>query len=181
MTESINVTHSFVEEMNDLSQWCQQARAIGENNPHPQKKEKSQPATDLQTADKPTIRYTKEGQRENLLYKEELGFVPMRQDPRYVFYRQDKSKKFDLKNEDVLHCLEKINLLQNLELLQVLWSNKSVEIRSDSEQVAQDFLTYDITIRETKVVFRYNAFRRLRVSIYEVHLNVSEAALEYEM
>ena len=103
----------------------------------------------------------------------------MRQDPRYVFYRQDKSKKFDLKN--VLHCLEKINLLQNLELLQVLWSNKSVEIRSDSEQAAQEFLTYDITIRGTKVVFRCNAFRRLRVSIYGVHLNVSEAALEYEM
>ena len=105
----------------------------------------------------------------------------MSQDPRYVFYRQDKSKKFDIKNEDVLHALEQIQLLENLELLQVSRSNKSVEIRFDSEKAAQDCLTYDITIRGSKVVFRCNAFRRLRVSIHGVHPNFSDAALEYEM
>ena len=93
----------------------------------------------------------------------------MRQDPRYVFYRQDKSKKFDLKNEDVLHCLEQLNLLEHLELLQVSRSNKSVEIRFDTEHAAQDFLTCEIAIRGSKVAFRCNAFRRLRVSVHEVH------------
>ena len=135
----------------------------------------------IQRADKPPTRYTVEGQLRNLLYKKDLGFVPMSQDPRYVFYRQDKSKKFDIKNEDVLHALEQIQLLENLELLQVSRSNKSVEIRFDSEKAAQDCLTYDITIRGSKVVFRCNAFRRLRVSIHGVHPNFSDAALEYEM
>ena len=105
----------------------------------------------------------------------------MRQDPRYVFYQQDKPKKFDIKNEDVFHCLEQLNLLEHLELLQVSRPNKSVETRLDTEHAAQDFLTYDITIRGSKVAFRCNAFRRLRVSIHGVHPNVSDAVLEYEV
>ena len=174
IAESINVTPSNVEGKDDSSQPREQATATGENNPQLQQK-------DTQTADKPPVRYTVEGQRENLLYKEYLGFVPMRQDPRYVFYRQDKSKKFDIKNEDVFHCLEQLNLLEHLELLQVSRPNKSVETRFDTEHAAQDFLTCDITIRGSKVAFRCNAFRRLRVSIHGVHPNVSHAALEYEM
>ena len=179
MAEIINVTPSCVED--DSSQSREQATATGENNQHIQQEENPQPTSDITRADKPPSRYTVEGQQENLLYKEDLGFIPMRQDPRYVFYRQDKSKKFDIKNEDVLQALEQIQLLENLELLQVSRSNKSVEIRFDSEKAAQDFLTYDITIRGSKVVFRCNAFRRLRVSIHGVHPNVSDAALEYEM
>ena len=93
----------------------------------------------------------------------------------------DKSKKFEIKNQDVLHTLEQIHLLENLELLQVWQSNKSVEIRFDSGQATQEFPTCDITIWGSKVVFRCNAFRRLRVSIHGVHPNVSDAALEYEM
>ena len=179
MAEVINVTPSCVED--DSSQSREQATATGKNNQHIQQQENPQPTSDLQRADKPPNRYTVEGQPENLLYKEDLDFVPMRQDPRYVSYRQDKSKKFDIKNEDVLHALEQIQLLENLELLQVSRSNKSVEIRFDSEKAAQDCLTYDITIRGSKVVFRCNAFRLLRVSIHGVHPNVSDATLEYKM
>ena len=83
--------------------------------------------------------------------------------------------------KNVLHCLEQLNLLQHIELLQVSRSNKPIEIRFKSKQAAQGFLTYDITIRGSKVAFRCNAFRRLRVSIYGVHPKVSDAALEYEM
>ena len=106
MAEVINVTPSCVED--DLSQSREQATATGENNQHIQQQENPQPTSDIQRAEKPPTRYTVEGQRENLLYKKDLGFVRMRQDPRYVFYRQDKSKKFDIKNEDVLHALEQI-------------------------------------------------------------------------
>ena len=60
-------------------------------------------------------------------------------------------------------------------------SNKFIEIRFESEQAAQDFLTYDITIRGSKVAFRCNAFRRLRVSIHGVQPKVSDVALEYKM
>ena len=43
-------------------------------------------------------RYQIEGQRPNLLYTEDLRYLPMRKDPRYVFYRHEKSKKFHIKN-----------------------------------------------------------------------------------
>ena len=98
-----------------------------------------------------------------------------------MFYPQDKSKKIIIKIEDILNCLEQLNLLEHLELLQVSCSNKSVEVRFNTEHAAQDFLTYNITIWGSKVAFRCNAFRRLRVSIYGVHPNDSDVALEYEM
>ena len=41
------------------------------------------------------------GQRPNLLYTEDLGYLPMQKDPRSVFYRHEKTKKFDMKNEDL--------------------------------------------------------------------------------
>ena len=167
--------------MNDSSVSREQATATGEINAQTQQKEQSTTTPDAQAADRPPTRSTVEGQRENPLYKEDPGFVPTRKDPRYVFYRQDKSKKFDVKNEDVLHCLEQLNLLEHLQLLQVSRSNKSVEMRFDTENAAQEFLSYDITIRGSKVVFRCNAFRRLRVSIHRVHPNVSDDAFEYEM
>lgn len=49
------------------------------------------------------------------------------------------SKKFDIKNEDVLSSMEKVQLLEHLELLQVSRSNKSIEVRFDSERAAQQF------------------------------------------
>ena len=76
------------------------------------------------------------GQQANLLYTEDLGYIP-----KYVFYRHGKSKKFDLKNENVLHAIEEQGPLQNLELLQVSRSNKSIEVRFDSKQTAQHFLS----------------------------------------
>ena len=102
--------------MNESSESREQSSATGENNPQPQQKEKSQPTPDLKTTDKRPVRYRVEVQWKNLLYKENLGFVPMRKDPRYSFYGKDKTKKFDIKNEDVLHCLEQLNLLQHIEL-----------------------------------------------------------------
>ena len=182
MAASINETPTNVERMDDDSSMSrEEATVTGEINTQTQENEQTTTTPDVQAAGKPPTRSTVEGQREKLLYKEDLGFVRTRKDPRYVFYRQDKSKKFDVKNEDVLHCLEQLNLLEHLELLQVSRSNKSVEIRFDSEKAAQEFLCYDITIRGSTVIFRCNAFRRLRVSIHGVHPNVSDDALEYEM
>ena len=60
-----------------------------------------------------------EGQRDNLLYTEDLGFLPMWQDPRYVFYRYRKNEKFDVKNKDVLYEFKEFQLLEHLELLQI--------------------------------------------------------------
>ena len=120
------------------------------------------------------------GQRPNLLYTEDLGYIPMQKDPQYVFYRHGKSQKFDIKNEDVLHAIEEHGLLQNLELLHVSRSNKSIEIRFDSEQTAQHFVECDVKISGSSFPFRGNAQRRLRVSIHGVDPNVP-AALEYEL
>ena len=126
-------------------------------------------------------RYQIVGQRPNLLYTEDLGYIPMRKDPQYVFYRHGKSPKFDIKNEDVLHAIEEHGLLQNLELLQVSRSNKSIEIRFDSEQTAQHLVECDVKISGSSFPFRRNAQRRLRESIHWVHPNVPDAALEYEL
>ena len=60
-----------------------------------------------------------EGPRENLTYIEDLGFLPMRKDPRYTFYGHPKHERFDITNEDVLHVFEEAELLEHLELLQV--------------------------------------------------------------
>ena len=49
-----------------------------------------------------------EGQRENLLYTEDLGFLPVLKDPRYMFYRHHKNQKFDIKNEDVFRATRKL-------------------------------------------------------------------------
>ena len=108
------------------------------------------------------------GQQANLLYTEDPGCIR-------------RSKKFNIKNEDVLHAIEEQGPLQNLELLQVSRSNKSIEIRFDSEQTAQHFVECDIQISGNSFPFRRNAQRRLRVSIHGVHPNVPDAALEYEL
>ena len=72
-------------------------------------------------------------------------------------------------------------LLQNLELLQVSRSNKSTEIRFDSEQTAQHFVECEVKISGSTFLFRINVQRRLRVCIHGVHPNVPDAALEYEL
>ena len=105
----------------------------------------------------------------------------MRKDPRYTFYRYPKNQKFDVTNEDVLHINEEANLLEDLELLQVSRSNKSIEVRFNSEKTAQHFVDCEIRLNSNSFAFRSNAQRRLRVSIHGVHPNISDAALEYEL
>ena len=70
----------------------------------------------------------------NLLYTENLGFIPGalhggNQDPRYVFckFRKDY-KSFNYSNGYVLEYLEGINLLQYLKLLQKSKPNKSIDM-----------------------------------------------------
>ena len=137
----------------------------------------NQPTTNTKERD----RYQIVGQRPNLLYTEDLGYIPMGKDPRYVFYWHGKSQKFDVKNEDVLQAIEEHVVLENLELLQVSRSNKSIEIRFNSEQTAQHFVDCEVKISGSSFRFRRNAQRRLRVSIHGVHPNVPDAALEYEL
>ena len=126
-------------------------------------------------------RHRVEGQRENLIYSEDLGFLPMRKDPRYAFYRHPKQLKFDVKNEDILQNIEQANLLEHLELLQISRSNKSIEIRFDTEKAAQQFVDCEISVNGDSLAFRSNAQRRLRVSIHGVHPTIPDAALEYEL
>ena len=49
-----------------------------------------------------------QGQQENLPYSEDLGFLPMRKDPRDMFDIHPKSHKFDIKNKDVLHAIKEV-------------------------------------------------------------------------
>ena len=105
----------------------------------------------------------------------------MRKDPRYAFYRHPKQLKFDVKNEDILQNIEQANLLEHLELLQISRSNKSIEIRFDTEKAAQQFVDCEISVNGDSFAFRSNAQRRLRVSIHGVHPTIPDAALEYEL
>ena len=84
-----------------------------------------------------------------------------------------------MKHEDILRAIEEANLLEDLELLQVSRSNKSIEVRFNTETAAQHFVDGEIHINGSSYAFRRNAQRRLRVSIHGVHPNVPDAALEY--
>ena len=121
-----------------------------------------------------------EGPRENLIYTEDLGFLPMRKDPRYTFYRHPKHERFDITSEDVLHVIEEAELLEHLELLQVSRSSKSIEVRFDSERAEQHFVGWDFSLNGDRFTFRANAQRRLRVSIHCVHPKISDVSLECE-
>ena len=57
----------------------------------------------------------------------------------------------------------------------------NLEIRFDTEQAAQHSVDCDIPLNGKSFAFRRNAQRRLRVSIHEVHPNVPDAALQYEL
>ena len=118
-----------------------------------------------------------ESYRENLLYSKDLGFLPMRKDPRYTLNLHLKNKKFDVKNEDVLYAIEACQLLEHLELLQVSTSNKSIENRFDSERAAQQFVDCEISVNGNSFAFQSNAQRRLSVSIHGMHPSISDAAL----
>ena len=44
-----------------------------------------------------------EGQCKNLLYTEDVGFLPMQHDPRDTLYRHPNHQTFDVTYKDVLH------------------------------------------------------------------------------
>ena len=96
----------------------------------------------------------------------------MRKDPRYALYRYLKSKR---ENEDVLKVIEEEHLLKHLGLLQVSKSNKSIEVKFDSEQAAQYFVDCDIWLNSNSWAFWRNAQRQLRVSIHGEHPNIPDA------
>ena len=131
----------------------------------------------------PSVQEVVEGQRENLLYKEDLGFLAMWKDPRYIFYRKPKKKKerFVVKNEDVLYAIEKFQFLTHLEFLQISRSNKSIEVRFNSERSPQHFLDFNITLNGNNFAFHSNAQRGLRVSIHGAHPSISDTALQYKL
>ena len=164
--------------MDDSLNHPREAAALTGDTKHPKNK-RHQADTAADTS--PPAAQVVEGQRENLLYTEELGFLRMRKDPRNTFYRHPKNEKFDVTNEDVLHVIEDAELLEHLELLQVSRSNKSIEVRFDSERVVQHFVGCEFSLNGNSFAFRSNAQRRLRVSIHGVHPNVSDAFLEYEL
>ena len=168
---------SAIETMDDTVSHQEAAAHTGENTPtaeiHQAEKKTAQEA--------PMSQHVVEGQWENLLYTKDLGFLPMRKDPRYTFYRHPKKEKFDIKHEDILRAIEKVNLLEHLELLQVSSSNKSIEVRFNSEKAAQHFVDGQILLNGSSFAFQRNAQRPLRVSIHEVHPNVPDAALQYEL
>ena len=83
----------------------------------------------------------------------------MGKDSRFVFYCHEKPKKFDIQNEDVLHVIKEQDLLEHLELLQVSRSNKSIEIRIDSEQAAQHFVDCDIRLNGNSFASQRNGQR----------------------
>ena len=160
-------------QMDDSMSHHEAAAWMGERNP----------TSNSHQADKGTAkqavlsRHKVEGQRESLLYSEDLGFLPMQKDPRYTLYRNPKNQKFYVKNGDVLQTIEEANLLEHLELLQVSRSNKSTEVRFGSEKAAQQFVDGEISLNGSSFTFRSNAQRRLMVSIHGVYPRISNAAL----
>ena len=80
---------------------------------------------------------------------------------------------------DVLQAIEDAQLLDQLQL--VPRSNKSIEVRFESERAAQHFVDCSITLNDNSFTFQSNAERRLRVPTHGVHPNISDAALKYEL
>lgn len=80
---------------------------------------------------------------------------------------------------DVLLVIKDARLLDQLRL--VSRSNKSIEVRFESERAAQHFVDCSITLNDNSFTFQSNAKRRLRVPTHGVHPNISDAALKYEL
>ena len=60
-------------------------------------------------------------------------------------------------------------------------SNKSIQVTFDSEKAAQHFADCKISLNGNNFAFRGNPQRLLKVSIHDVHPNISDASLEYEL
>ena len=124
--------------------------------------------------------------RRNLLYEECLGFIPNsmkgRQDPRYVyakFFKKDKD--FDFTNKDFLNIIEEMGLLQQLQVLQISKPNKSIDVLFRTEDAADIFVKKHIEISGKPIPFIGKAKRIFRVTVKEVHPEVSDDMLLYEL
>ena len=173
--KSIVITSAI--EMDDPMSHPKEAAVLARDSNHT-KENRNQADTAADTS--PPAAQVVEGTRENLIYTEDLGFLPMRKDPRYTFYGHPKHERFNITNEDVLHVIEEAELLEHLELLQVSRSSKSIEVRFDSERAEQHFVGWDFSLKGDRFTFRANAQRRLRVSIHCVHPKISDGSLECE-
>ena len=124
--------------------------------------------------------------RRNLLYEECLGFIPNsmkgRQDPRYVYAKFFKKyKDFDFTNKDFLNIIEEMGLLQQLQVLQISKPNKSIDVLFRTEDAADIFVKKHIEISGKPIPFIGKAKRIFRVTVKEVHPEVSDDMLLYEL
>ena len=106
----------------------------------------------------------------NLLYEESLGFIPGslrgKQDPKYVFNKFGKQyKPFDFPNEDFLEILEADLLKYIVLLLQILKTNKTIDIRFRMEDAADFLLSKHIEIRGKPIPFLRKAKRILKITV----------------
>lgn len=140
--------------------------------------------TDQQQSNQPKEKPNFEG---NLLYAENLGFIPGAMyggnlDPRHVFckFRKDY-KEFDYTNEDILVYLEQNNLLQYLTLLQISKPNKSIDIVFPTEDVADFLINKHKGVRKKLLPFVRKAKRILKVMVKGVHPEMSNELLVSEL
>ena len=114
---------------------------------------------DTQPADQPSKEpKVKQQFNGNLLYEENLGFIPVSlrgiQDPRYVIAKFKKDyKHFDFFNEDILEKLEEMDLHRYLRLLQISRPSKYIDIMFKIEDAANFFMNQYIEVRGKPLPF----------------------------
>ena len=74
-----------------------------------------------------------------------------------------------MKSEDALYTIEECQLLEHLKVFQVSRSNKSIQVRFDSDRAVQQFVDCKISLNGNNLAFWSNVQRRLRVSIHGVY------------
>ena len=124
--------------------------------------------------------------RKNLLYEEYLGFIPNslkgRQDPRYIYAKFFKQyKEFNYTDEDFLNITERMDLLQQLQILQISKPNKSTDVFFRTEDAADMIVKRHIVNWVKPIPFIRKAKRILRVIVKGVHPEISDDVLLYEL
>ena len=120
-----------------------------------------------------------------MLYEECLGFIPNslkgRQDPRFVYAKFFKQyKEFDYTNEAFLNIIEEMGLLQQMQILQISKTNKSIDVFFRTEDAAM-FVKKHIVTRGKPIPFIRKAKRILRVTVKALHPEISDNMLLYEL